>query len=238
MPPRKKKRLLKSTSASDTGSGGPSDSDSRKEPEPVASKTSKAQPDPSADATEVERGGTSCTSTAATAGTLQPEKQISGFVSQQELAKHARSLGLKRTMLADLKQQSDLDSAYVGGQVMAHCSLPYSQGHDLTIFIQDESTSQGSQPKHLRVTFDSKLSERMPVLRDDAKLFLHRALVKEETPEFSQDHGKCLLVRGAEAQVWIVHRDVRKSYFFSEKSCGKQWWIRTKQRRQKIQSMW
>lgn len=178
-----------------------------------------------------------------TSGGVQPDldqQQVTGFVSQQELAKHARTLGLKRVMLADLQNQSDLDKGYVGGQVMAHCSLPYSQGHDLTVFIQDESTTEGSQPKHLRVTVCHELAEKVPTLRDDVKLFLYRAVVNDEddTCDFSQDHGKRLLMGGTDAQVWIVHKDARKPHFFAETSCGKKWWTRTKQKREKIRAMW
>ena len=167
----------------------------------------------------------------------RPEEHIQGFTSQQELAKHAISLGLKRVLLADLHQQSDLQNGYIGGQVMGHCSLPLSQGHDLNIFIQDESTTEGSQSKHLRVTIQDQLAEKLPVLREDAKLFLYRPEVKDDAIEVSQDHGKCLVV-GTETLVWIVHRDVRKPHFFSEKSCGKKWWGRTKKRRKKMQAMW
>lgn len=166
------------------------------------------------------------------------QQQIKGFISQQELAKYAISLGLKRVMLADLHQQSDLQKGYIGGQVMGHCSLPLSQGHDLNIFIQDESTTEGSQSKHLKVTICQEVAEKMPVLRDDAKLFLYKPLVREDDIEVSQDHGKCLLVDKKETKVWIVHKDARKPSFFSEKSCGKKWWGRTKKRREKIKAMW
>ncbi len=166
------------------------------------------------------------------------EPQIRGFVSLQELKQYASILNVKRVMLADLHQQSDLSRGYVGGQVIGHCFTSYSQGHDLTIFIQDESTSQGSQPKHLKVTICEGLASRMPTLRDDAKLFLYRAVVREDTGEgdFSQDHSKCLLMDGTEAQVWIVHRAVRKTFF--TETCGKKWWSKTKQNREKVQSMW
>lgn len=165
---------------------------------------------------------------------LLPEEQIQGFTSQQELAKHAISLGLKRVLLADLHQQSDLEGGYVGGQVMGHCSF---SPHDLHIFIQDESTTEGSQSKHLRIMIEGQLTEMMPVLRDDAKLFLYRPEVKDDTIEVSQDHGKCLVV-GADTLVWIVHKDVQKPHFFSDKSCSKKWWGRTRKRRKKMQAMW
>ena len=168
---------------------------------------------------------------------LQPGLQIKGFLSQQELAKYARTLGLKRVMLADLQQQSDLENRYVGGQVMGHYSLSFSQGHDLAIFIQDKTTTHGSQPKHLKVTICNELAENMPTLREDAKLFLYKAVVKEDSRDFSQDHGKCLLVESPDAQVWIVHRDVQKPYFFTE-TCGKKWWSRTKKKREQMKSMW
>jgi len=164
--------------------------------------------------------------------------RVKGFPSQQALARHASSLGIKRVMLADLQQQSDLDEGFVGGAVMAHCSLPYSQGHDLAVFVQDESTSQSTQTKHLRVTISAGLAECMPVLRDNVKIFLYRAEVRDETGDLSQDHGKCLFVEGPDAEVWVVHRDVSKPGFFSEKSCGRKWWTRTKEMRDKMKALW
>lgn len=171
-------------------------------------------------------------------GAAEVPQQIMGFVSQQELAKYARGLHIKRVMLADLKEQSDLDRGYVGGQVMGHYSKSYSQGHDLTVFIQDESTTLGSQHKHLMVTITDRLASEMPTLRDDAKLFLYNAVVKEDSCDFSQDHGKCLLMDRADAQIWIVHRDVNKEDFFKTSTCGKKWWTKTKQSREKIKTMW
>lgn len=218
MPPKKKRRRVQRNLTSDTDSGGPSESDAQGDGTGTAGAKASV-PAPSKQ---------------------QPaaEKQISGFASQQELAKHARSLGLKRLMLANLDQQSDLDKAYVGGEIVAHCSLPFSQGHDLSVFIQDNSIAQGSHVRHLRVTVREELAAKMPILRDDAKLFVYKALVQDETVNFSQDHGKCLLMEGPEAQVWIVHRDVNKPNFFSETSCGKKWWMKTKQKREKVQSLW
>ena len=210
MPPKKRR---KKNASSDTDSGGPPGETSKQREAAAAA----SNPLPTSTDTD---------------------KQIQGFISQQELAKHAISLGLKRVMLADLHQQSDLNGGYTGGQVMGHCSLPLSQGHDLNIFIQDESTTEGSQSKHLKVTICEELAEKMPVLRDDAKLFLYNPLVKEDDIEVSQDHGKCLLVNSAETKIWIVHKDVRKPSFFSEKSCGKKWWGKTRKRREKIQAMW
>lgn len=222
MPPKKKRKVVNVKNVpSDTVSGGPPDSDARK---------------------DTAKGGEEATNLppATIQGTqpLQPDQQIRGFISQQELAKHAISLGLKRVMLADLHQQSDLIGGYTGGQVMGHCSLPLSQGHDLNIFIQDESTTEGSQSKHLKVMICEALAEKMPVLRDNAKLFLYKPLVKDDAIEVSQDHGKCLLVDSAEASIWIVHKDAHKPSFFSEKSCGKKWWGRTRKRREKVQAMW
>jgi hypothetical protein len=166
-------------------------------------------------------------------------QQVLGFVSQQELAKYARGLKIKRVMLADLKEQSDLDGGYIGGQVMGHFFKSYSQGHDLAVFIQDESTTQGSQHKHLMVSITDGLASEMPTLRDDAKLFLYNAVVKEDSSDFSQDHGKCLVMDRPDAQVWIVHKDVKKEEFFKRSgTCGKKWWAKTKQNRENIRAMW
>lgn len=221
MPPKKKRKGLKNV-PSDGDSGGPSDSDSAKRQREAAG-TPLPPPPP----------------TTTTQDRQKPRQQIKGFVSQQELAKHAITLGLKRVMLADLHQQSDLTGGYIGGQVMGHCSTPSAsgQGHDLHVFIQDESTTEGSQSKHLKVIICNDMAEKMPVL-DDAKLFLYKPTVQDDIIEVSQDHGKSLLVDGIETHVWIVHKNVRKPSFFSEKSCGKKWWGRTKKRREKIQAMW
>ena len=182
--------------------------------------------------------GSSATTTAQEEDDTEAPQPVMGFVSQQELAKYARGLNIKRVMLADLGEQSDLDGGYVGGQVIGHYSKSYSQGHDVNVFIQDESTTEGSQHKHLLVTFTERLANEMPALRDDIKLFLYNAVVKEDSStDFSQDHGKCLLMDRDDAQVWIVHRDVRKEGFF-RKSFGKKWWAKTKQNREKIKAMW
>ena len=182
--------------------------------------------------------GSSATATAQEEDDTEAPQPVMGFVSQQELAKYARGLNIKRVMLADLGEQSDLDGGYVGGQVIGHYSKSYSQGHDVNVFIQDESTTEGSQHKHLLVTFTERLANEMPALRDDIKLFLYNAVVKEDSStDFSQDHGKCLLMDRDDAQVWIVHRDVRKEGFF-RKSFGKKWWAKTKQNREKIKAMW
>lgn len=216
MPPKKKRKLQKNTRGTDSASGGPSASDS--------------------DAGRGETGREAASGPLATERQL--DQQIMGFVSQQELAKHARALDIKRVMLADLKEQSDLDRGYVGGQVLGHHFKSYSQSHDLVVFIQDESTTQGSQPKHLMVTISDGLASDMPALIDGAKLFLHKAMVKDDSCEFSQDHGKCLLVGGEDVRVWIVHRDARRPDFFKSSTCGKKWWAKTKQTREKIKSMW
>lgn len=223
MPPKKKKKLLSNQDAvledTDSDTGGPT---ARRKAVvgssgPIA--TTTAQEDHLQDDTE----------------TSQP---IMGFVSQQELAKYARGLNIKRVMLANLREQSDLDGAYVGGQVIGHYSKSYSQGHDVNVFIQDESTTEGSQHKHLLVTFTDRLADEMPALRDDIKLFLYNAVVREDSSsDFSQDHGKCLLMDRDDAQVWIVHKDVRKEGFF-RKSFGKKWWAKTKQNREKMKAMW
>lgn len=223
MPPRpRKKKAHRSFLLPGTGSEEPSDSDARKA---VARQEEAETSSPASQSKE-------------TVQLLRPDEQIKGFVSQQELMKHARAMGIKRVMLADLQQQSDLDNKFVGGQVMGHYSLSYSQGHELSIFIQDESTTQGSQHKHLRVTICEELAEYIPVLRDDAKLFLYKALVKDDSHDFSQDHGKCLNVDKPDAQIWIVHRDVRKPHFFSQASCKKKWWNKTKQKREAMKLEW
>lgn len=254
-PSRKKLKLHKNVPDTDSASasGGPSDSDARK-----GGRKRKRVGKSAASAPGGSSRGAFVPSTASSLQQAHSSKsevgdrgsgqedggggggadpQIQGFVSQQELARYARSLKLKRIMLADLREQSDLEKAYVGGQVMGHYSKSYSQGHDLNIFIQDESTTQGSQPKHLKVSICGELAGKMPALRDDAKLFVCNAVVKEDSCDFSQDHGKCLLMEGAEARVWIVHKDVQKDHFFSE-TCGKRWWSKTKQNREKIQMMW
>lgn len=163
--------------------------------------------------------------------------QVMGFVSEQELSKFAHDMGLKRLMLIDLFQQSDLDNSYCGGQIISYCSASYSQGHDLSVFIQDESTTQASQSKQLLVTISEELAEGMS-LRSDAKIFVHNALVTDDPQAVSQDHSKCLLVNGSDARVWIVHKDVHNPVFFSHASCGKKWWRKTKQRRERIKSKW
>ena len=112
MPPKKKRRVRKNIT-SDTDSGGPSETDVR---------TARDRPRKAAGL------GPAVQSSAG---------QIKGFAAQQGLARHAKSLGLKRLMLANLQQQSDMDKAYIGGQVVGHCSLPLSQGHDLSVFVQD-----------------------------------------------------------------------------------------------------
>ncbi len=228
MPPKKKRKALKNV-PSDADSGGPSDSDARKD---TAKRQGEAAAAPLPPATT-----SSSSSSTTTTQDNQPEQQIKGFISQQELAKHAITLGLKRVMLADLHQQSDLTGGYIGGQVMGHCSLPLNQGHDLHVFIQDESTTEGSQSKHLKVIIRDELAEKMPIL-DDAKLFLYKPMVQDDAIEVSQDHGKSLLVNGTKTHIWIVHKNARKPSFFSEKSCGRKWWGRTKRRREKIQAMW
>ena len=175
------------------------------------------------------------------AGCLQqhPDKsQVMGFVSEQELSKYAHNMGLKRLMLTELEQQSDLDSKYCGGQIISYFSSSYSQGNDLSVFIHDESTTQASQAKHLMVTISEELAEGMS-LRSDAKLFVHNALVKDDPQSVSQDHGKCLLVCGSEDRVWIVHKAIHDTMFFSRtSSCGKRWWRKTKQRRERTKSKW
>ena len=216
-PPRKKRKTTHGNPISDTDSGGSSDVQSgRTRKIPAGSTTAGKQKE----------------------GMEHTDKQISGFVSEQELAKYARTLGLKRIMLADLKQQSDLNGSYVGGQVMSHCSSSYSQGHELSIFIQDESTTRASQFKHLRINICREVAEKIPTLRDDAKIFLHKAVVVEDSCDFSQDLGKCLLVKEDDTQVWIVHKDAHDPLFLSHTSCGKKWWKKTKQMRDKIKSKW
>lgn len=220
MPPKKKRKLQESfypSESADVTSGKPSTSNSDTGVE------------------EATAGWVAASGPLATGRQLD-QQIILGFVSQQELAKHARALKLKRVMLADLKEQSDLNRGYIGGQVMGHHFKSFSQCHDLVVFIQDESTSLGSQPKHLMVTIGGSLASDMPTLRDDAKLFLYNAVVKEDTCDFSQDHGKCLLVEGEDVQVWIVHKDVRRADFFKSGTCGKKWWAKTKQTREKLRS--
>ena len=142
-----------------------------------------------------------------------PDKpQAMGFVSEQELSKYAHNMGLKRLMLTELEQQSDLDPKCCGGQIISYFSLSYSQSHDLSVFIHDESTIQASQAKQLMVTISKELAEGMN-LRSDAKLFVHNALVKDDPQSVSQDHAKCLLVCGSEARIWIVHNDIHDTMF-------------------------
>lgn len=227
MPPKKKARKVWFDTDTGGGSSDPSDSDYS----------------PSGGRSKKKAAGSACTTTTSegSVGSLHQQldtPQIMGFVSEQELAKFARGMGLKRLMLTDLYQQNDLSTSYCGGQVISHFSSSYSQGHDLGVFIQDESTTQGSQSKHLMVTISEDLAEGVPSLGSDAKLFVHKALVKDDPQAFSQDHGKCLLVEGNEAKVWIVHRNVREPMFFSRTSCGKKWWRKTKTRREKIKSKW
>ncbi len=223
MPPKKKKKKNIVSDDTDSQSGGPSDSDAqkgrvRKKATGVSQLTTQQQQQQQQQQH--------------VAGKDQSSEQVMAFVSEQELAKYARPLGIRRLMLADLCQQSDLEGRYVGGQVISTCSMPYSQGHDLSIFIQDESTTHNSQYKHLKVTISDKIGENMPSLRDDAKLFLHKAeVVDNATNDFSQDHAKCLVVDGEEVRVWIVHRDARESRFFTQTSCGKKWWKKTKKKR-------
>ena len=215
MPP--KKRKTRKNFLSDNESGGPSDSDSQR--------------------TRVGKRSTSKDANEKT-NPFQPDKQIIGFVSEQELEKYALAKGIKKIMLIDLYQQNDLSDCYVGGQVIGHYATPYSQGHELCIFIHDESISSASQFKHLTVTISERLAEKIPSLGEDSKLFLYKALVRDDSRNFSQDFGKCLLVDNDEAQVWIVHKNVCDPYFFSLTSCGKKWWKKTKQRREKMKSMW
>lgn len=226
MPPKKKIKLLKNL---DVESEGDTDSDSASHKGRKKAVATSSSPPPATTAQqEFEHLD----------GTTEVSHQVMGFVSLQELAKYTRGLNIKRVMLADLKEQCDLDRGYVGGQVMGHFSKSYSQGHDLTVFIQDESTTQGSQHKHLMVTIVDVLASEMPNLKDDAKLFLYNAVVKEDSCDFSQDHGKCLLMDRADARVWIVHRDINKEDFFKSNTCGKKWWAKTKQSREKIRAMW
>ena len=175
----------------------------------------------------------------ATTSSRAPEtesSQIVGFVSVEELDKFAQQMGLKKLTLDDLYNYDNLNDAYVGGQVLSQFSTGY--GH-LGIFIQDESPSQPSQSKHLMITVNDPLAEEMPSLGFDAKLFIHKAdIMVDDTSAYSQDHGKCLVVTGKEARLWIVHKDVRDPMFFSRTSCGKRWWKRTKKRREKMQSKW
>ena len=172
--------------------------------------------------------------------------QVVGFASEQELSKYARGIGLTRLSLTDLYQQSNLDTSYCGGQVIGHFSNSYSQGHELGVFIEDESATEGSQSEHLVVTISDELAEGMPRLSSDAMMFVHKAIVKDsdgqtcsQDPQaFSQDHGKCLWVGGSEARVWIVHKDVHRLMQSTQRSCRKRWWKKTKERREKIKSKW
>lgn len=220
MPPLKKRKLL--ASDTDSGASEPSAHPRGRKPKKRSKKNKSS----------VVQQQQACTTVPD-----QDTQIVSGFVSMEELERHADSLGIRRILLANLCQDTDLDTAYVGGKVMAH----YSQGKDeLGFFIQDESTTDGSQPKHLRVSISREIAEKVPKVGDDARLFFHKVTAQdEERLEFSQDHKKFLLVSGTEARIWIVHKDVQDPKFFSlTSSCGKRWWERTRKKREVFQSFY
>ena len=169
-------------------------------------------------------------STEPSTGDQQEDKQVQGFLSIKDLEQYAEGLQLRRVTLRDLNNQRDLETGYVGGWVLAQHAYPYSQGHNVDVFIRDESTSDVNEnAKHLMVTIDGKIVEEMPtLLSNEFMLFLHKARVEDENVAFSQDHHKRLVVEGPAPRVWIIHRHANKQGFFQQKTCKPKWFKRQK----------
>lgn len=169
----------------------------------------------------------------------QEDKQVQAFSSRKGLENHVNKLKLKRVMLRDLEDQCDLENGYVGGWVIANQAHPYSQGHNVDVYIRDDSvTDMKKDAKYLVVTIDGKIVEEMPtLLSEDFELYLYKPRVEDEDIEYSQDLPKRLVVEGPEPRVWIVHKHAKRKGFFQRKTCKSKWFRKQKKiiARQKVE---
>ena len=157
-------------------------------------------------------------------------KQVMYFSSVSELSEYAETLNVKRIMLSDLQDQSDLESCYVGGNVISQLDFSSSQSDFTNIFIQDESTSENSSNfKNLLVEIDMDIvrAYKIPPLIKNHKIFVHKANLTDDVVELSQDIGKRIVVSGTEARVWVVHEHAHTDKFF-QTTFGKKFWKKRK----------
>ena len=159
--------------------------------------------------------------------------QIKAFRTEAELISYASGLKLTRTLIKDLNAQSEINEWYVGGWVVGSYASSYSQGHILSIFVRDESTSDHLEDaKQLMICIDGNIAEELPsMLSSEYKLFIHRGKVSPHIPQYSQDLSNCLLVSGEEPRVWIVHKNANKDGFLQQRSCKSAWYEKQKRRR-------
>ena len=162
-----------------------------------------------------------------------PSPQIKAFKTEDQLNSHALALKLTRIMIKDLEAQSDLSKGYVGGWVVGSYASSYSQGHVLSIFVRDESTSDRLQDaKQLMICIDGNIGEELPsMMSSEYKLFIHQGKISPHIPQYSQDLSKCLLVSGDEPKLWIVHKNANKEGFLQQRACKSGWYQKQKRRR-------
>lgn len=159
--------------------------------------------------------------------------EIKGFKTLKELERHAQKLQLKRIMIAELGRDTDLLYGYIGGWVVATHALSYSQGHNLSVYLRDESVDETQEDSvQLRVEVEGVTVARMPTLMsENFMLFVHGGEVVPNVVEYSHDHSHCLLAKPP-ASIWLVHRDAHKAGFFQRKTCKEKWFKRQKKQAQ------
>ncbi len=144
-------------------------------------------------------------------GVPDTSQQVQAFSSFQELQPVLERLGIHNIPLDRLTEETSLEDAYIGGNVMAESTMDSSQG-TVEMLLQDKSLVP--EQKYITCHLQGCITRLLPESGyTGSKVYFHKAKARIVRSEFSQEVGMSIFVEGDKVKVWIVNANAGRPGF-------------------------